>query len=80
VAAHLGVEHWAGGAAIITAKAHNWRAARGFKGFMPHGKWWKCPDCPAAVRLRRQVLDHMDLHRRAGDYDLPDDESEAENG
>jgi len=64
----------ANGALILGDKARTWRDARGFQRFHPLGKWWKCPDCPAAVAKRGQVLDHMELHRRAGDYDLSDDE------
>lgn len=72
------IEVQAGGAIRISQIWNSWRDARGFKRFHPLGKWWKCPDCPDASPNRRAVLAHMDLHRAAGDYDLPEDGADDE--
>lgn len=70
------IERLAGGALIVGEYVDTWRDARGFARFHPLGKWRKCPDCLAAVPHKKAVLDHMELHRRAGDYDVEGDEQE----
>jgi hypothetical protein len=68
------VQKWAGGSVGISSIRESWVEARGPRPFHPLGKWWKCQDCPDASPSRKAMLTHMELHRRAGDYDLPDDE------
>jgi len=68
-----------GGVAAIGDAIHGRIAARGFRRFSPLGRWLKCPDCPAAVAHRHQVTEHRELHYRAGDYDIPEDDTDGEH-